>query len=565
MKKKRWVLKTQDKETIEYLSRELSLNPLVINVMMNRGLKSKDEMNAFIRPDIHRFHDPYLLKDMDKAVRRIRKAIEEKETIAVYGDYDVDGITSVSVLYLALKEMKADVIYFIPDRLKEGYGVNAEAVRRLKEQGVSLIITVDCGITANNEVRLGKEIGIDMIITDHHKCPINIPEAIAVINPKQPDCSYPFPELAGVGVAFKLVQALMEMENLPVLMEQYGALVALGTVADIVPLRDENRITVFYGLKNMKKSKNIGLQALLQISGFAQKEITSGTLGFQLAPRINAAGRIGNADMGVKLFTSGDIQEANHIADMLDKQNQLRKEIEQQIFEEAQTILQRDKSILSGNIIILSHSGWHHGVIGIVASRLTEEYYKPCILFTEENGIQKGSARSVKGFNIYDALSAVHPYIEQFGGHELAAGLTLRSENFAAFKQALEAYCKEQVPAEILIQQVPLDGEIHDSDMTQQLVEELKMLEPFGMGNAQPNFLVRKAKIVKNSAFKEGKHLKLSLCQRDKYIDAVGFSMGRYSSVLKKGDQVSVAGNIYINEFRGEKYFSIRIKDIRLS
>ena len=301
------------------------------------------------------------------------------------------------------------------------------------------------------------------------------------------------------------------------------------------------------------------------MAGFAEKEITSGTLGFQLAPRVNAAGRIGNADMGVRLFTSSDIQEAKDIADMLDEQNQLRKEIEQQIFEEAQAIIRDDKSILSHNIIILSHSGWHHGVIGIVASRLTEEYYKPCILFTEENGTLKGSARSVKGFNIYDALYAVSPYIERFGGHELAAGLTLQSEKFEAFQQALEAYCKEHVSAEVLIQQVPLDGEIHDSDMTQQLVEELKMLEPFGMGNAQPNFLVRKAKIVKNFAFKEGKHLKLSLCQRDKYIDAVGFSMGRYSTVLKKGDQVSVAGNIYINEFRGEKYFSIRIKDIRLS
>lgn len=565
MNKKRWILKNQDKETIEYLSRELSLNPLVVNVMMNRGLKSKEEMNAFIRPDICRFHDPYLLKDMDKAVRRIRKAIEQKETVAVYGDYDVDGITSVSVLYLALKEMKADVIYFIPDRSKEGYGVNADAVRRLGEQGVSLIITVDCGITAIDEVRLGKELGIDTIITDHHKCPGKIPAALAVINPKQPGCSYPFQDLAGVGVAFKLVQALMGMENLPVLMEQYGALVALGTVADIVPLKDENRVTVFYGIKNMKKEKNLGIQALLQVAGFAEKEITSGTLGFQLAPRVNAAGRIGNADMGVRLFTSSDIQEAKDIADMLDEQNQLRKEIEQQIFEEAQAIIRDDKSILSHNIIILSHSGWHHGVIGIVASRLTEEYYKPCILFTEENGTLKGSARSVKGFNIYDALYAVSPYIERFGGHELAAGLTLQSEKFETFQQALEAYCKEHVSAEVLIQQVPLDGEIHDSDMTQQLVEELKMLEPFGMGNAQPNFLVRKAKIVKNFAFKEGKHLKLSLCQRDKYIDAVGFSMGRYSTVLKKGDQVSVAGNIYINEFRGEKYFSIRIKDIRLS
>ncbi len=565
MSKKRWVLKKQEKETIDRLSKELSLHPLVISVMMNRGLKSKDEMNAFIHPDARCFHDPYLLKDMNKAVQRVQKAIAQNEKIAVYGDYDVDGITSVSVLYLALKEMKADVVFFIPDRHKEGYGVNAPAVRHLKEQGVSLIITVDCGITAIDEVLLGKELGVDMILTDHHQCPAQIPEATAVINPKQPDCPYPFQDLAGVGVTFKLVQALVGMQSLPRLMERYGALTALGTVADIVPLKDENRAIVSYGIKHMKEDQNIGIQALLQVSGFAESEINAGTLGFQLAPRINAAGRIGNADFGVKLFTSDNPQEAKNIADMLDRQNQLRKEIEHQIYEEAKALLQNDKSILSQNIILLSHRGWHHGVIGIVASRLTEEYYKPCILFTEENGIHKGSARSVKGFNIYDALCAVRPYIERFGGHELAAGLTLRDEQFEAFKHSLEAYCKEHVSDEMLIQQIPLDGEIHDSDMTAQLVEELKMLEPFGMGNAQPNFLVRKAKIVKNFTFKEGKHLKLSLCQRDKYIDAVGFSMGKYSAVLKKGDLVSVAGNIYINEFRGEKYFSIRIKDIRLS
>ena len=565
MRKKCWVLKNQDRETIEYLSEELSLNPLVVNVMLNRGLKSKDEMKAFICPDLCRFHDPYLMKGMDRAVRRIWEAIERKETIAVYGDYDVDGITSVSMLYLALKEMKADVLYFIPDRLKEGYGVNAEAIRRLREQEVSLIITVDCGITANDEVRLGKEIGVDMIITDHHKCPDKIPEALAVLNPKQPDCSYPFQDLAGVGVAFKLVQALLGERPLPELIEQYGALAALGTVADIVPLKDENRIMVYYGIKNMKTDKNAGIQALLQASTLAGKEIDAGTLGFQLAPRINAAGRIGNADMGVRLFISGDAQEAKSIAGILNEQNQIRKEIEQQIFDEAQNRIRADKSILSRNIIILSGKGWHHGVIGIVASRLTEEYYKPCILFAEEGGVRKGSARSIKGFNIYNALAAVSPHIERFGGHELAAGLTVQNETFDAFQQALEAYCKKHVQTEMLIQQVPLDGEIHDCDMTQQLVEELKILEPFGMGNAQPNFLVRKAKIIKKFAFKEGKHLKLSLCQHDKYIDAVGFSMGRYSTVLKNGDQVSLAGNIYINEFRGEKYFSIRIKDIRLS
>ncbi len=565
MSKKRWVLKNQNDEKIKYLSDELKLNPLVVHVMLNRGLSTEEEMRQFLNPDLHRFHDPYLLKGMDQAVTRIRKAILQREKIAVYGDYDVDGITSVSLIYLVLRQLNADVIYFIPDRLKEGYGVNSDAIRHLNAQGISLIITVDCGITSVQEVNLAKQLGIDMIVTDHHQCPPQVPDAVAVINPKQPDCSYPFKELAGVGVAFKLVQALMGKERLPDLMEQYSSLVALGTVADIVPLKDENRIIVHYGIKYMKQCENPGIQALLKVAGFSEREVDAGTLGFQLAPRINATGRIGNADMGVSLFVSDSIEQASTIAGILDEYNTRRKEMEQAIFDEAQQMIRETPSMLSKNIMILKNQNWHHGVIGIVASRLTEEYYKPCILFSEENGCCKGSARSVKGFNIYEALCAVSQSLERFGGHELAAGLTVCTEQFDRFREALECYCAEQLSEEILVQQIALDAELHDKDMTPQLVEELKLLEPYGMGNAHPNFLVRKAKIMKNTAFKEGKHLKLSLCQRDKYIDAIGFSMGKYSSVLKSGDHVSVAGQIYINEFRGEKYFSVRIKDIRLS
>ncbi len=565
MVKKRWVLKNQDHEKIKYLSDELKLNPLVVHIMLNRGLETGEEMLQFLHPDIRRFHDPYLLKGMDRATARIRQAIRQQEKIAVYGDYDVDGITSVSLMYLVLKELDADVVYFIPDRLREGYGVNPDAVQDLKEQGVSLIITVDCGITSVAEVDLAKELGMDVIITDHHQCPPKVPDAIAVINPKQPDCPYPFTELAGVGVAFKLVQALMGEEKLPYLMEQYSSLVALGTVADIVPLRDENRIIVHYGIKYMKQSTNLGIQALLKISGFAGRKVDAGTLGFQLAPRINATGRIGDAAIGVRLFVSQNSEQADSLAGMLDEQNSRRKEMEQSIFEEAQQMLREHPSILSQKIIILKNQNWHHGVIGIVASRLTEEYYKPCILFSEENGFCKGSARSVKGFSIYEALCAVSRYTERFGGHELAAGLTVCAEQFEPFRKELEQYCMEHLAEELLVQQITLDAQLHDKDMTHHLVEELNLLEPYGMGNAHPNFLVQKAKIVKNTAFKEGKHLKLSLCQGDKYIDAIGFSMGKYSSVLKNGDHVSVAGQIYINEFRGEKYFSVRIKDIRLS
>ncbi len=565
MAKKCWILRNQDKKKIQELSGKLGLHPLVVHVMLNRGLETEDEMLNFLHPDMQHFHDPFLLKGMDQAAARIRQGIQQQEKIAVYGDYDVDGITSVSVLYLLLKELGADVTYLIPDRLKEGYGVNANGIQRLKSQGVSLIVTVDCGITAVSEVNLAKQLGIDMIITDHHQCPSELPDAVAVINPKQPDCSYPFPDLAGVGVAFKLAQALIGEEKLPYLVKRYGPLVALGTVADIVPLKDENRVIVHYGMKYMQQSSNPGIRSLLKISGFPGKAVDAGTLGFQLAPRINAAGRIGNADMGVKLFLSQTEEQADILAKQLDEENARRKEIEQSIFEEARQLLQKNPSLLSQNIIILKHPGWHHGVIGIVASRLTEEYYKPCILFSEEAGVCKGSARSVKGFNIYDALCAVSRHVERFGGHELAAGLTVGTQQFDVFQKELEQYCRLHVTEELLVQQIALDAPLQDKDMTCQLAEELKRLEPYGMGNPNPNFLVQKSKVVNSTSLKEGKHLKLSLCQGEKYIDAIGFSMGQYSSILKSGDHVSIAGQIYINEFRGERYFSIRIKDIRLS
>lgn len=565
MNKKRWVLKRQDKGTIEYLSKALSLNPLAVNVMMNRGLKSKDEMNAFIHPDTVRFHDPFLLKGMEKAVLRIRDAIDRKEKIAVYGDYDVDGITSVSILYLALRELGADIIYYIPDRAGEGYGLHSDALKLLCKQGVTLVITVDCGISACQEVLFGKSCGLDIIVTDHHRCPEVLPDAYAVINPKQTGCSYPFDELAGVGVAFKLIQALYGMDKLPYLIDKYGALVALGTVADIVPLKDENRGLVYYGLKSAGQNTSVGFHALIEVAGFAGKPLNSGILGFQLAPRLNAAGRMGSAGVGVELFITSDRKKAFSIARLLDEQNLCRREAEQKIFEEACQMIVTDRRALSQNILVLKGRGWHRGVIGIVASRLTEKYYKPCILFTEENGELQGSARSVKGFNIYDAIHAVSSYTIRFGGHELAAGLSIKSENYDRFKLEIEAYCRDTIGDETPIQEIFLDGEIHESDMTNQLVEDLELLEPFGMGNAEPNFLFRNARIVRKSAFKEGRHLKLSLCQRHKYIEAVGFSMGGYSTVLKNGDQVSIAGNLYINEYRGEKYFSIRINDIRLS
>ena len=553
-----WTISSYEQEAATTLA-SAGWSPITAAVLCSRGYDTPEKAQAFLSPDVP-LSSPFDLLDMDKAAARVKKALERREHICVFGDYDVDGITATCLLTDFLRKRGGHVTSYIPARLEEGYGLNEIAVRALHEQDVKLIITVDCGITANQEAALCRELGMELVITDHHECKSDLPEAVAVVDPHRKEQPEPILEMAGVGVAFKLAAALHGDQE--ALLAEYCDLLCLGTVADVMPLTGENRKMVWQGLQALANPKRVGIAALMAECGAMRPPITAGTIGYTLAPRINAAGRMGHVEIATELFLTNDAARAVSLASQLCKLNRKRQDVESGIYKQAVSMLPAGKS---PKAIVLADETWHQGVVGIVASRLAEEYSCPTFLICLDGDKGKASSRSYGGFNLFASLEQLSDLLESYGGHELAAGLTLQSEKFEAFQQALEAYCKEHVSAEVLIQQVPLDGEIHDSDMTQQLVEELKMLEPFGMGNAQPNFLVRKAKIVKNFAFKEGKHLKLSLCQRDKYIDAVGFSMGRYSTVLKKGDQVSVAGNIYINEFRGEKYFSIRIKDIRLS
>ncbi len=565
MVKQKWVTVNADEKLCLKLSEETGIEKSITRILVSRGIDTKEKTEMFLKSDMKNLNNPFLLKDMDKAVLRIKKAVENREKIAIYGDYDVDGITGVTILMMYLKHIGADVFYYIPDRLKDGYGLNMEAMKTVREKGANLIITVDCGITANEEIKWVNENGMEAVITDHHKCPEILPEAAAVVNPKREDSDFPFDGLAGVGVAYMLIKAMSDDNLSEDIENEIIALTALGTVADIVPLVCENRIIVKTGLDIIRKRGCKGLNELLDAAQIPAETVNSTVLSFQIAPRINAAGRMGSAENGVTLFVSDNPYEMKAIASSLNEQNLLRQEVEKTIYEEASGRIRSSKEYKNENILVVAEKGWHSGVIGIVASKLTDEFYKPSIMITFEDGIGKGSLRSVKGFNIYEALKSVSHLLEKFGGHELAAGLTIKEENFEEFKKQISAYAKENMDFKCTVRELGIDSEITEDDMTVEFAEKVSMLEPFGMANPQPVFVVKKAKVLRSTDFKEGKHLRLTVSKKNTILNAVGFSLGKYASSLKKDEEIYIAGTAGINDFRGEKSFQMRIKDIRLA
>ncbi len=564
MVKQKWVTVKADEEIADKLSKETGIEKSITRILVSRGIDTPLKTELFLKPEMKNLSDPFLLKDMDKAVLRIKKAIENKEKIAVYGDYDVDGITGVTVLMMYLSYLNADVFYYIPDRLKDGYGLNSEAIDYLKSKNADLIITVDCGITAVNEVLQAKECGMDVVVTDHHKCPEILPQCEAVINPKREDNEFPFSELAGVGVAFMLILALSGGELPSGIMNEILSLTALGTVADIVPLIEENRIIVKNGIDIIKEGKCRGINALLNAAEMDKKAVTSTILSFQIAPRINASGRMGSAKDAVEMFISKDDDKIKEIASLLNNQNILRQTVEKSIYDEVSEKIRTNKEYKNEDILVLGKEGWHSGVIGIVASKLTDEFYKPSIMITFEDGIGKGSLRSIKGFNIYEALKSVSHLLVKFGGHELAAGLTIEQDKFEEFKAEITRYAKEKMNGNI-VRELSIDSEINENEMTVEFADKVSMLEPFGMANPQPVFVVKNAKVVKSTDFKEGKHLRLMVKKKNTFLNAIGFSLGKYASSLKKDEEIYIAGTANINDYRGEKSFQIRIKDIRLA
>ncbi len=563
MLKKKWLIREFDKTRVLEMSKTFGISPLTAIILYNREIRDDEAITQFLSRDLGVMHDPFLLKNMEKAVERIRKARDNNEKVTIYGDYDVDGITAIAILYKYLTEMGIEVAYYIPDRMQEGYGVNRDALDKIREGGSSLIITVDTGITAVEEGEYAKEIGLDIIITDHHECKETIPDVYAAIDPKQKDCPYPFKSLAGVGVVFKLIQALDERKSLPDLMEKYADLMCLGTVADISPLVDENRVIVTEGLKRFKTTKNIGLKALIDVSTNGNKAITTSTIGYIIAPRINASGRLGCASRSVELFLTDDAQRAASLAESLCEENTLRQHTEQKMFKEALEYLETHPEVKDDPVIVIPHKDWHHGIVGIVSSKITEKFYKPSILFAIDGNEAKGSGSSVNGFNLFGALENCSGLLEKFGGHELAAGLTIKEENIEQFRQEINNYSKDRFTEQMLTPTIMLDAAIKVPYISIDTVNDINRLQPFGVDNPTPAFAIRNIKIHKISVMSEGKHLRMTLLKDGKYLDSVGFGMGEYYQHLNEGDMIDVAFALDINDYKGFQNVQLILKDIK--
>ena len=554
-------LENEKIKNVEKIEDEYGISNLLAKILVNRNLTKKEDIDLFLKPTRHDFHNPYLMPDMALAVDRIIKAINNKEKILIYGDYDVDGITSITVVKNFLLERGANVAQYIPNRLNEGYGLNKEAIKKIADEGVNLIITVDCGISGIEEVDYANSLGLEVIVTDHHEVGEVLPNAIAVVDAKRKDSTYPFRELAGVGVGFKLIQAIaqrLELEEKEYL--KYLDIVCIGTISDIVPLVDENRVIAKLGLKLVEVTKNVGLKALLESSGY--KKIDSFTVSFGLAPRINACGRMGKEKEALNLFLTQDENEAKKIALRLNEYNKERQDIEKRIYEDAVNNI--EKSEKNKQVLVLGSEKWHHGVIGIVASKITDLYFKPSILICFEEDEGKGSGRSISGFDLYESLTNCSENLEKFGGHSMAVGVTLKKENFEKFKEEFEKYAQNSNICDI-IPIIKIDEEITLEDINIKAVEELNMLEPFGEANKMPLFMYKNLKIHSIRTLSEGKHIKLTLKDNNFYIDSIGFNLGHLAEEYQIGDKVDVVGSLEINRFNGKESVQINLKDLRKS
>ena len=559
---KKWQIYQVNEKEIEELQDKYKMNKLLATILSNRGIVEEEQIEKFLNPKRNDFYDPYGMPDMKITVERIIKAIENQEKTIIYGDYDVDGITSVTVLKSFLKERGLDVGVYIPNRLDEGYGLNKTAVEKIAQEGYTLMITVDCGISAIEEVQYANELGIETLITDHHEPGEEIPKALAVVDAKRKDNKYQCRNLAGVGVVFKLIQAIsmrLGLEEKEYL--KYLDIVCIGTISDIVPLVDENRVISKLGLMLVKQTKNMGLRSILNASGY--KKIDSGAISFGVAPRLNACGRMGHADEALKLFLSNNVNEVYDLTASLNDFNRLRQETEKHIYEDAIKQIEENNED-KNRAIILAGNNWHHGVIGIVASKITEMYFKPSILLCLEDGIGKGSGRSIPGFDLHDALTKCQSLLEKFGGHAMAIGITIKQENIEKFKQEFENVAKQE-QIENIIPIVNIDAKINLSDINKEMVESLSMLEPFGEANKMPVFLFKNLKIDSIRALSEGKHLKLTLKQNNMIVSAIGFNLGKLVNDYKIGDKIDVVGMLEINSFNGVDNIQINLKDIMKS
>jgi len=584
-KRNNWIVEASREQMLRdpraaEISKTLGVTLPTAQLLVNRGCQDAEEARQFLVKETEQLHDPFLMKDMEKAVERIISAIENEEKIVIFGDYDVDGVTSVSILYLYLKEKEANVSYYIPSRNGEGYGMSEGAIKKLADAGVNLIITVDTGITAVNEALFAADLGIDLVITDHHECHSEMPAAAAVVNPRRPDCEYPFKELAGVGVVFKVLCALESafspeeslLECVRRVAKDYGDLVALGTVADVMPVRDENRLIISYGLSLIENSSRPGLTELIEATKTESKyggkrKITASFIGYTIAPRINAAGRIREASMAVELFLSPDCETAAPIARALCEINKERQAEENKITDEAYADIEANHDFGKEPVIVLDNETWHHGIIGIVASRITEKYGYPSIMISFEGSgdMGKGSGRSVRGMNLVEALSSCAELLEKFGGHELAAGLTIPRENLGEFKRKINEYALGALKDVDLTASIEADCELSPADITIEQAKELYYLEPFGVSNPSPVFVIRNVSVADISSVGQGKHTRITVRIGSSNVTAMCFRTAAAELDLYPGDRVDIMFGLDINEFMNQKNVQMIVKDIRLS
>lgn len=564
MKTKRWVIADPAEARVRALSDEGGYAPLATAVLVARGIDTPEAAADYLSCDTSGLYDPFLLTDMDKAVAVIRGAIARGEHIVVYGDYDVDGVTATCTLVDYLRSCGAACEYYIPNRLREGYGLSRAAMEELYEKGTRLLITVDSGITAGEEITVARELGMQVVITDHHECHDALPAADAVIDYKRPDCTYPFDSLAGVGVAFKLICALEG--NAETVLERYADLVALGTVADVMPITGENRVIVAAGLKKMAATGNVGLEMLLREAGMKHRRLTSSTISFVLAPRINAAGRMGRAELAAELFLTHDPVRAQSLAAQLCEQNKLRQNEENQILTQALARLRKEYNPLEDKIIVLAEKGWHHGVIGIVCSRLCDRYGCPVVLISlDEDGTGKGSGRSVGGFNLFDALTSCEDLLERYGGHALAAGLTVDADKVDTLRERLRAYAETHVTMAELVPQLHIDCMVRPEWLTEENIQALNVLEPYGMRNAEPVFCMKDMVAEDITPISSDRHVRMTLIKDGVRFSAIWFGTGAGGLGFVEGNYVDAAFHLEINEFRGRRTVQLTLCDAQLS
>jgi len=559
--RKNWIIKQPDIEIVSLLEKELGISKVLCQILAHRGAKTKEDIGRFLKADITDLYDPFSLTDMEKAVSRIRKAILDKENILIFSDYDVDGITSCAIMEMELKRLGAVVSHYIPHRVKEGYGLNANAVKLAHKQKIKLLIALDCGIRSIKEVDALNKFNIDTVIVDHHNPePGKLPKAYAIVDPQREDCPYKFKHLAAVGLVYKLICALNGE-----IVERYLDLVALGTVADVVPLIDENRIIVKNGLKLINNPSNFGVKALIEASGLIGKEINPGRISFILAPRINASGRVDSAEVALDLLLSDNTEKAKELAGSLNVHNRSRQKIEEGVMDEALNLIEKNINFKEHQIIVLAKEDWHPGVSGIVASKIADRFFRPTIIISLKDGLGKGSGRSIPGFHLFNAVSDCSSYLAEFGGHSHAVGLVIEERNIADFTSGINKIAKENITVETLRPVLEIDAQLPLMFLNHDLIDNIKKLEPFGLGNPRPLFCSHDLTVKTIPALLGRDTIKFWVTDGERTFEAIGFGLKEMASYIKPPNKIDIAYHLTLDNWQNVNSLLLEIKDLRLS